>query len=59
MPNTFKSGFVLTGVLHAEVFARLLFPKVRYIARVFALVYDVFCCVNNCSVLLGYKCGDN
>lgn len=57
MPNTFKSGFVLIGVLHTEVFARLLFPKVRYIARLFA--YDVFCCVNNCSVLPGYKRGDN
>lgn len=31
------------GVLQAKVFAQLLFPKVRYIARVFNLVYYVFC----------------
>jgi len=47
----FQAGFILTGVAQAKVFAQLLFPKVRYIARVFILLYCMFCCVNNYSLL--------
>lgn len=43
MPNIFKAGFILTGVLHTKVFAQLLFPKVRYIAWVFNLICVLLC----------------